>query len=436
MKLNLGCGGDYKKGYLNVDAFDTTVADKIMSAFNLDLKDNSFDEVFMSQIIEHLGIVGSIFSLSECFRVLKPGGQLIIETPDIRKSFQKFLDGDRETRKNILPWIYGVDIPGMSHRFCYPEDLLEKTLQDIGFVNISKDFFEIDQYEPVLKIVCEKPKEYKLDQQMTIFRKKLLEKNIIDIDDQITSLEIKDLIDFFNEKINKFVKTQGQNNVKAIFTNGVVRSPEITKLFFDHLTSSGLISKKLYDKYVDNLNILIELDFPNILLYNMRQTTGYIGEEEKLFAIIYEVGIKTAEKILQNENRADIISNLNEISRKISPDDKIPFLSIKLLTLKANRLFQLGIKEFILKNYESAIKMFNKSTSFHRGEIFAYWNLGRLYRLQGDTKKSEDNYSFTQKLINNLDDENIESYKQSLKNEIKDLKPSNYRDPVSSFREL
>ena len=160
MKLNLGCGGDYKKGYLNVDAYDTTVADKIMSAFNLDLEDNSFDEVLMSQLIEHLGIVGSIFSLSECFRVLKPGGQLIIETPDLRKSFEKFLNGDREARKNIMPWLYGVDIPGMPHRFCYPDDLLEETLQNIGFGNISKDYFEIDLYQPVLKVTCEKPTDF------------------------------------------------------------------------------------------------------------------------------------------------------------------------------------------------------------------------------------------------------------------------------------
>ena len=91
MKLNIGCGGNYKKGYLNVDAFHSTVADQIMQAYDLKLDDNSFDEIYMSQLIEHLGIVGSIHSLSECFRVLKPEGILIIETPDLRRSFEKYL---------------------------------------------------------------------------------------------------------------------------------------------------------------------------------------------------------------------------------------------------------------------------------------------------------------------------------------------------------
>ena len=89
MKLNLGCGGNYKKGYLNVDAFDDTVADEIMSATNLKIEDNKVDEIIADQLIEHLGIVGSIYSLSECFRVLKPGGKLIIETPDLQKTFER-----------------------------------------------------------------------------------------------------------------------------------------------------------------------------------------------------------------------------------------------------------------------------------------------------------------------------------------------------------
>lgn len=436
MKLNLGCGGDYKKGYLNVDAFDDTVADKIMSAFNLDLEENSFDEIYMSQLIEHLGIVGGIHSLSECFRVLEPGGKLIIETPDLRKSFEKYLNGDRETRKNILPWIYGVDISGMIHRFCYPEDLLEETLQNTGFINIKKEFFEIDQYEPVLKIICEKPTEYKSYQVMAIFRKKLLENKIINLDDQITSLEIKNLVDFFNTKINAFIKTQDQNNINAVFTNGVIRSPEATKLFFETLVSSSIISKELYTKYDDILNILIEVDFSNVLLDNMRQTSGFVGEQEKLFSTICELGIKTAEKILQNENRSGIIDNLREISSKISSDDKISFLSPKLLTLKANRFFQLGIKEFISNNYETAISMFNKSTSLHRGEIFAYWNLGRLHRLQKDAKKADENYSIALKLVNSFESENVESYRQSLKNEINDQDASKYQSPISSFSEL
>ena len=160
MKINLGCGGDYKKNFLNVDAFDSTIADEVMDANDLRFEDNSVDEIVLSQVIEHLGIAGSIYVLSECFRVLKPKGTLVIETPDIRSSFKKYLEGDRERRKNILPWIYGVDMPGMQHRFCFPDDLLKEILRDNGYADIKKDFIVYDEEQPILKVTCEKTQEY------------------------------------------------------------------------------------------------------------------------------------------------------------------------------------------------------------------------------------------------------------------------------------
>ena len=100
MKLNIGCGKTYKEGFINIDAFDSTVADKIMPANDLKFSSNSIDEIQSIQLIEHLGLFNAIYALSEWFRVLKPGGNLIIETPNLEKSFKNFINGDLETRKN------------------------------------------------------------------------------------------------------------------------------------------------------------------------------------------------------------------------------------------------------------------------------------------------------------------------------------------------
>ena len=88
MRINLGCGLIYKKGFVNVDGFDSTVADLLMSAFNLDLDDNIADVIESSQVLEHLGAVKSLYALSECFRVLKPEGTLLIESKKIEKGDQ------------------------------------------------------------------------------------------------------------------------------------------------------------------------------------------------------------------------------------------------------------------------------------------------------------------------------------------------------------
>ena len=123
MKLNIGCGGIYKKNYVNIDAFTELVADEIMPAESLKISDNSVEVIEANKVIEHLGIGRALYAISEFFRVLKPRGKLIIETPDIEKSFKIFLSGRKKDRENILPWIYGIDSPGMQHKFCFPEEL-------------------------------------------------------------------------------------------------------------------------------------------------------------------------------------------------------------------------------------------------------------------------------------------------------------------------
>ena len=434
MKINLGCGGVYKKNYVNIDAYDQTVADKKMSAHDLKIDDNSVNEIIASQLIEHLGIIGSIYTFSECFRVLKPKGKLILETPDLKKSFNDFLTGDREARKNLLPWIYGVDMPGMQHRFCYPDDLLEETLQKIGFVNIKKDFFEVETYQPILKITCEKTEDFQTFQMISHFRKKLLQENIMDLDDQILSLEKDDLIVFFTEKTSDFIKTKNQWNINEIFGMGAIRSPIITKFYFEEIPRHGLISKDLAEKYLEFLNIFLENDLPNILFNILKQTPGFIGEQDQLFTTICNLGIGSIEKIDVAEDKSKLINNLRESAKDIKPDERIEFLSPKLIMLKSNRFFQIGFKSFILGDKQKAIDMFRYSASLYRDRIFTYWNLGRLYSLQGEKEKSIIEYKNALILANNLDDK--EKIKKLINQEIENIGSIKYDEPIDSFETL
>jgi len=433
MKLNLGCGGDYKEGYINVDAFDKTVADKIMYAYDLKFDDNTFNEIILYQLIEHLGIVGSIHCLSECFRVLKPGKKIIIETPDIKKSFEIYLKNGREGRKNILPWIYGVDIPGMVHRFCYPDDLIDEILLQIGYKKIKKEYIEIDPYEPILKITCEKPVEYELYQKMSTFRKKLLENKIIEIDNQIESLEKHDLVNFLTEKTKVFLKPENLDELKEILIYSTVRSPIITKIFLEVMKSTEFFPKNFCKKYSDLLDLLIELDFSNILLNTMIKTPDFVGQQEELYSTITRMGSKIIEKLLNDQSRDEFIKKLKVTSKKIANENKIDFFSKKIIMLKSNRYFQEGVKEFIVGSYKIAINKFNKSILFHRGQYLSFWNLGRLYRIQKDIKESNKNYNNALNLINSLEVKNIKSVKIFLKREINDKKIYKYSSPITSL---
>ena len=83
IKLNLGCGSVYKPSYINIDKFDNSVADKICDIGDLPFKSNSVELIEASQVIEHFDYVHCKYILSEWFRVLKPRGVMIMETPEL-----------------------------------------------------------------------------------------------------------------------------------------------------------------------------------------------------------------------------------------------------------------------------------------------------------------------------------------------------------------
>lgn len=133
MKLNIGCGYDRLPGWTNADSDEACRPDVVAQAWDLPFAAAGAEEARALQLIEHLGFFKAKYFLSECWRVLVPGGKLTLETPDVEKTFRVFLDGDRAAREAALGWVYGSETPGMGHAYCFPAELLSELLSDAGF---------------------------------------------------------------------------------------------------------------------------------------------------------------------------------------------------------------------------------------------------------------------------------------------------------------
>ncbi len=82
--LDLGCGNKKRAGAIGVDFNSRTAADVIhnLNSFPYPFEDDSFDEIYLDNILEHLDDV--IRVMEEVHRICKPGGLVKVIVPYFR----------------------------------------------------------------------------------------------------------------------------------------------------------------------------------------------------------------------------------------------------------------------------------------------------------------------------------------------------------------
>lgn len=106
-------------------------------ATNLDFPDKTFDAVISISVIEHIGKDGDLLAIKEMWRVLKPGGILILTFPVSRMFFNEYTDTDT----------YGLNIKGSNGKYFfqryYDEAAIEKRLLNniSDFTILTKQIF-------------------------------------------------------------------------------------------------------------------------------------------------------------------------------------------------------------------------------------------------------------------------------------------------------
>lgn len=93
MKLNIGCGRDYKPGWVNTDiskevkadAYFDIRKDPIGDSKNKYFNDESVSEIYISGVLEQIGENEHlIHAMNECWRVLKKGMFMTVIVPNAR----------------------------------------------------------------------------------------------------------------------------------------------------------------------------------------------------------------------------------------------------------------------------------------------------------------------------------------------------------------
>jgi len=117
IRLNLGCGNDIKKGYINVDRYNNTgKVDLSADLGSLPFKDGYLDEIYTAHVFEHIGINDMYATVEEWKRVLSPNGDLILRLPNLEHEVNIWLNASDEQKWQEVPRIFGAQShPGNSH---------------------------------------------------------------------------------------------------------------------------------------------------------------------------------------------------------------------------------------------------------------------------------------------------------------------------------
>ncbi len=151
--LNIGSGQrrfDTEKGWVNIDRISRPpdqVPDLICDVGKEDLpyKEGSMDLCVLHHILEHFGCGEADTLIRQCWKVLKPGGSLLVFVPESRALAQRYI------LRQITSYIYNVNTHGAyqgeesdRHRWSYDHDSLREYLEGItGVMPVFFDWREI-----------------------------------------------------------------------------------------------------------------------------------------------------------------------------------------------------------------------------------------------------------------------------------------------------
>lgn len=136
MKVNLGCGSAYVRGWTNVDASADVRADIHLSASDfIELHGHETTQLYMGHFIEHLRPADASALLQDMVARLPAGAEVSAVVPDIRQIFRAYESGEMNNRELNEWYIYSYIQPS-HHVWCHDLESLMSLLREAGFEDV------------------------------------------------------------------------------------------------------------------------------------------------------------------------------------------------------------------------------------------------------------------------------------------------------------
>lgn len=171
IRLNIGCGDKILSGYINCDALASRGGGGRVDvlcdiAQPLPFADGTVDELLAVHVIEHMWPWQTPDILRDWRRVLKPGGRIVLECPNLLTACEEILRnpatvGPGPEGQRTMWVLYGDPRwrdPLMTHRWAFTPESLKAALLQAGFTRARQEPAQFKLREPRdMRIVAEAP---------------------------------------------------------------------------------------------------------------------------------------------------------------------------------------------------------------------------------------------------------------------------------------
>lgn len=167
IKLHLGCGEEKREGWINIDINKKVDPDLAADVKNLGMfTDGSVDEIECCHLFEHLTYPEAVKAMKEWHRILKQGGRLYLELPNLERCVEILYrkEGpDAERLSMIGLYGYPPDIlkggMHMVHKYSWTPEALSSELKKIGFsavkeASVTQTWREATKYNRDMRLEC------------------------------------------------------------------------------------------------------------------------------------------------------------------------------------------------------------------------------------------------------------------------------------------
>lgn len=156
-KLHLGAGDHPLPGWINTDIAHGHGNHFLDATKKFPFDDNEIDRIFSEHMIEHLPLEGGLNMISECYRILVPGGRVRISTPDLvflcRLVTEPTIAKDKYIEWSCRCFCKGLPIcaetvvnnfvRAWGHQFIWSSEMLTEEMERVGFCSF--DWLEVSR---------------------------------------------------------------------------------------------------------------------------------------------------------------------------------------------------------------------------------------------------------------------------------------------------